>query len=212
MSTVVPAPPAAAGPEPGAAPPARRARKRFILIGFGIGILAVVLFGLFTSLGTSPSSSPAPHAGGRVPAFSAANVGPVGGPTVTVSAGGNHGAPTVLVFFGAWCSACLGELPPLAAAVQDQARSGGPLAKVRVLGVDTLDSAATGRAFIAKEGVRFPVASDPDGQITSGQFYFRGDPYAVFVKGDGTITDVVAGPMTPAAFTAAERALIPSGS
>ena len=59
----------------------------------------------------------------------------------------------------------------------------------------------------------FPVAPDPDADITSGLFYFKGDPYTVFVNGDGTINKIVIGAqLTPASFTADERALIPSGT
>ena len=59
----------------------------------------------------------------------------------------------------------------------------------------------------------FPVAYDPDVTVTSGLFYFEGDPYAVFVDGDGTISKIVRGDvLTPASFTADERALIPSGT
>ena len=49
--------------------------------------------------------------------------------------------------------------------------------------------------------------------ITSGLFYFDGDPYAVFVNGDGTIARIVRGAvLTPSSLTADERALIPSGT
>ena len=53
------------------------------------------------------------------------------------------------------------------------------------------------------------MAYDPDTTVTSGLFYFRGDPYAVFVKGDGTIQKIVAGAqLTPSSLTADERALL----
>jgi hypothetical protein len=61
--------------------------------------------------------------------------------------------------------------------------------------------------------VTFPVAYDPDIAITSGLFYFDGDPYAVFVNGDGTISKIVRGDvLTPTMLTADEQALIPSGT
>jgi len=69
------------------------------------------------------------------------------------------------------------------------------------------------KPFMSAEGVRFPVASDPQADITSGLFYFKGDPYTVFVKGDGTISRIVIGAQLDAStFTADERALIPSGT
>ena len=59
----------------------------------------------------------------------------------------------------------------------------------------------------------FPVAYDPDVAITERRLRLHGDPYAVFVNGDGTISAIVAGRRSHAAgFTADEEKLIPSGS
>ena len=213
-----PGQPPAPGPGSAARPETRPARKRFILVGFGIGILVVVLVGLLTGIGSghgSPGSGSGgqPQAGDPVPSFSAANIGPVGPRQLHVPSGGvSNGTPAVLLFFGAWCSACRSELPPLASAVTRQDQTHGPLSQIRVIGVDTLDSSSTGKDFIRSEGVGFPVASDADASITQGTFHFRGDPYTVFVKADGTISKVVIGAqLSPATFTADERALIPSG-
>jgi cytochrome c biogenesis protein CcmG/thiol:disulfide interchange protein DsbE len=199
-----------AAPAPGTVP--RKPRKIFLLVGI---LLAVALgIFLFTGLGTSPSSSGAPHEGGPVPSFSASNIGPVGAAQVSVPAGGGgNGTPAVLLFFGAWCTSCRQELPPLTAAVRRQDSAGGALARIRVIGVDSFDGAATAKSFMAHVGVRFPVASDPQAAITSGLFYFKGDPYTVFVKGDGTISKIVIGAQLSASdFSADERALIPSGT
>jgi hypothetical protein len=95
--------------------------------------------------------------------------------------------------------------------VQQQDNAGGALAKIRVIGVDSEDSVGSAKSFIKSAGVTFPVAYDPDTTVTSGLFYFRGDPYAVFVQGDGTIARIVAGAqLTPSSFTADERALLPA--
>jgi cytochrome c biogenesis protein CcmG, thiol:disulfide interchange protein DsbE len=190
----------------------RKPRKIFLVIGI---VLAVVLgIFLFTGLGTSQGSTGAPHEGGPVPSFSRQNVGPVGGTQVSVPAdGGGHGRPSVLLFFGNWCPSCHQELPPLAAAVRAQDKAGGRLSHIRVIGVDSEDSVSSAQSFIHSAGVSFPVAYDPDVTVTSGLFYFEGDPYAVFVNGDGTIKKIVAGAqLTPSSFTADERALIPSAS
>jgi peroxiredoxin len=197
---------------PDAPPMVRRPRKRFIVIGLGIGILIIVLVGLTTSIGTNPSTTSAPREGGPVPSFTRQNLGPTGSPQVSVPAdGGSSGTPAVLLFFGNWCTACHQELPPLAAAVQQQDKAGGELAGVRVIGVDSEDSVGSAKSFIKSAGVTFPVAYDPDTTVTSGLFYFRGDPYAVFVRGDGTIGRIVAGAqLTPSSFTADERALLAS--
>jgi thiol-disulfide isomerase/thioredoxin len=202
-----PAPDAGSGADPDPAPAPRKPRKIFLLIGtvvaVGLGI------GLFTSIGNGPNAGGA-REGSAVPPFTRQNIGPVGAPQVSVPA---DGTPTVLLFFGNWCTACHQELPSLAAAVRAQDKAGGALARIRVVGVDDLDSSSSAKAFIESTGVTFPVAYDPDASVTSGTFYFDGDPFAVFVNGDGTIDRIVRGDvLTPSSFTADERALIPSGT
>jgi peroxiredoxin len=204
------APVPVAGAAPGPAP--RKPRKIFLLVG---GVLAVVLgVFLFTGLGTSQNTSGAPHEGGQVPSFTASNIGPVGPSQVSVPAdGGGNGTPAVLMFFGAWCTSCKQELPPLTAAIRRQDEVGGSLARIRVIGVDSFDGTSAAQSFMSAEGVRFPVAADPQADITSGLFYFKGDPYTVFVRADGTISKIVIGAQLNAStFTSDERALIPSGT
>jgi peroxiredoxin len=215
MTDVTPPDPASSpAPEAETAPVARPPRKRFILIGLGIGLLIILLIGLLTSIGTSSTTTSAPREGGPVPSFSGDNLGPTGSSRVSVPAdGGGNGTPAVLLFFGAWCASCHQELPPLAATVRKQDQAHGALSRIRVIGVDSFDKTSTAESFIDATGVSFPVASDPGAGITSGLFYFDGDPYAVFVNGDGTIARIVRGAvLTPSSFTADERALIPSGT
>lgn len=206
--------PAPSGPvsAPGGTPPlpVRPPRKRFILIGLGIGLLIILIVGLTTSVGTNPTTAPAPRVGGPLPSFTRPNVGPSGSAQVSVPGDGvGSGTPAVLLFFGNWCPSCHQELPPLAAAVRAQAKAGGALAHVRVIGVDSEDAVGRAKSFIKAAGVTFPVAYDNDASVLSGLFYFRGDPYAVFVDGDGTIDKIVRGDvLTPSSFTADERALL----
>lgn len=212
------------GPGPGDGPgdgevegEVRKPRKVFLILGIVLALIIGVF--LFTSLGTSsPSgsgstgSSSAPNVGDPVPSFTSQNVGPAGGSSVSVSAR-RGGRPTVLLFFGNWCPSCHQELPGLAAAVRSQDSAGGALAGIRVVGVDSEDTVANAKSFIHDSGVTFPVAYDPNVNITSGLFYFTGDPYAVFVRRDGTIARIVRGDtLTASSLTADERALIPSGT
>ena len=189
----------------------RKPRKIFLVVGVVLA-LALGVF-LFTGLGTSQGSTGPPHEGGPVPSFTRQNVGPVGGVRVTVPAdGGGNGTPAVLLFFGNWCPSCHQELPSLAAEVRQEAAAGGPLARIHVIGVDSEDARSSAQSFIKSSGVTFPVAYDPDISITSGLFYFTGDPYAVFVRGNGTIDRIVRGDvLAPSSLVADERALIPSG-
>jgi peroxiredoxin len=145
-----------------------------------------------------------------VPSFSSVNLNGAGSVTVSAAV---HGTPTVLLFFGNWCPSCHQELPPLAAAVRSQRSTGGTLSRIRVIGVDSEDKVGSAKSFIRSSGVTFPVAYDPNLTILSGDFYFEGDPNAVFINGNGKINKIVNGDqLTPATFTADERALTPSGS
>lgn len=209
--------------QPGQPMEPRKPRKVFLVVGVVIAVVLGVF--LFTSLGTSngPSGGSgsgsggggggAPVVGGAEPTFSRTNVGPIGGSEVSVSPSATDGKPTVLLFFGNWCPSCHQELPPLAAAVHSQDQAGGSLSHIRVVGVDSEDTVAHAKSFIHSAGVTFPVAYDYDTSVTEGLFYFTGDPYAVFVKANGKIAQIVRGDvLTPSSFTADERALIPSGT
>ena len=191
----------------------RKPRKIFLVVGIVLALIIGIF--LFTGLGTSNgsgSTGSAPQTGDPVPSFTSQNIGPVGGSSVSVSAR-RGGQPTVLLFFGNWCPSCHQELPPLAAAVRSQDGAGGALAGIRVVGVDSLDKISKAKSFVHDSGVSFPVAYDPNVDVTSGLFYFTGDPYAVFVQADGTIAKIVAGDvLNPSSLTADERALIPSGT
>lgn len=197
----------------------RKPRKIFLVVGIVLALIIGVF--LFTSWGTSDGSGTtgsgsgsgsAPSVGDPVPSFTSRNIGPSGGSSVSVSAR-RGGQPTVLLFFGNWCPSCHQELPPLAAAVRSQAGAGPGLSGIRVVGVDSEDTVGNAKSFIHDSGVTFPVAYDPNVDITSGLFYFTGDPYAVFVRGDGTIAKIVRGDvLTPSSLTSDERALIPSGT
>jgi peroxiredoxin len=192
--------------EPGVGPPApRKPRKIFLLIGCAVAVALGI--GLFTGLGTSPTSNSAPRVGGPVPAFTTSRLNGTGSVTSAT------GSPTVFLFFGNWCEACHAELPPLAATVRRQRAAHGALSGVQVIGIDNEDDVDRADAFIKSSGVTFPVGYDPNLAITEGDFYFRSDPEAVFVDASGTINRIVIGQtLTPGSFTADERDLIPSGS
>jgi peroxiredoxin len=191
---------------PAVAPQPRKPRKIFLVIG--LAAAAALAVGLFTSVGTKKGSGP-PRVGAPVPSFTGSRVNGSGSVQL---ARGEDGSPMVILFFGRWCSICHSELPPLANVVRRQASGGGALSRVQVIGVDSEDTLSNAKSFVKSTGVTFPVAHDPNLAITSGAFYFEGDPHAVFVNGNGTISRIVGSALSPAQFTADERALTPSGS
>jgi peroxiredoxin len=174
------------------APSPRRPRKAFLIVG--LVAAAGLAIGLFTGVGTGGTAS-RPVVGGPAPTFSLPRLGGTG--TVgTPTNGGGNGHPAVLLFFGNWCPSCHTELPALASAIHTQQQSGGPLARVQVIGVDDFDRTADAQAFIQSSGVTFPVGFDPTAVVTNGLYYLPGDPAAVFIEGNGTISAIKYGPIT----------------
>ena len=112
-----------------------------------------------------------------------------------------------MLFFGNWCPQCHSELPPLAAAVRAGRAQHGPLSHVSVIGVDDFDSKSAASSFIRSSGVSFPVGFDTVADVTNGLYYFPGDPAAVFIDGNGTITAIREGPLSPAQLQALAKQL-----
>jgi thiol-disulfide isomerase/thioredoxin len=173
----------------------RHRRHRVIALAMA-GTVAVVLgIGLLTTIGTSGKDGP-PHAGGTAPAFSLSGLN-VAGRVGTPMSGGGGGKPVVLLFMGDWCTVCHGEIPPLAAKVKQLRADRGTLSQLAVIGVDSEDTLSDALSFIRTSGVTFPVGDDASAHVMSGLYGFEGDPYAVFIEGNGTIMTIHPGPLSP---------------
>ena len=96
--------------------------------------------------------------------------------------------PGVLIFFASWCTPCKGEMPKVATYVRTH-----DLGSVRVIGVDANDKLSSGRSFVRRDGVDFPVVFDANGDVTGGVFGFLNLPETVFVDAKGVITGVYYG-------------------
>ena len=64
---------------------------------------------------------------------------------------------------------------------------------VEVLAVDALDERESAQAMIRKDDVKFPVAFDPNGVVTTGVFGFGQFPESVFVNSEGVVEKVYYG-------------------
>jgi thiol-disulfide isomerase/thioredoxin len=120
------------------------------------------------------------------------------------------GSATVVLFFANWCSICHGELPALARTVKDQEESDGPLSKIQVIGVDSLDLAGNADDFVKSSGVTFPVGFDGSAEVMSSKYDLYGPPYAFFIASDGRVVTVKASTLTPKVLVADEKRLVTS--
>ena len=169
-------------------------------------VVAVLAFGLFTSVGTSTADGP-PHVGGTAPTFSLAGLN-VAGAVGTPGSGGGDGKPVVLLFMGDWCTVCHTEIPPLAAKVKDLRSGGGALSHLAVVGVDSADTLSDAQSFVKASGITFPVGNDASAHVMNGVYGFEGDPYAVFIEGNGTIMTIHPGSLSPSQFVRLARRLL----
>ena len=156
-----------------------------------IGVVLVA--GVWVALTAVTTQAPT-----KVHPFSLPRLGP--GPRVTVplvGEGAHH--PVVLTFFASWCTVCHSELPAVAR-VARQAQQAGD--KVRFVGIDGNDAAASGMAFARRAGVDFPVGRDYESVIAPTVFGVQGYPATVFIDGRGDIVSTVRGAISVSALRA----------
>lgn len=91
------------------------------------------------------------------------------------------GRPLLLWFWAPTCSVCRREAPMIA---ELAARLEG---RAAVQGVAWSGDEASFQAFVDEFGFGFPSISDPDGAVFA-HFGITGQPAAVFVRADGSIT------------------------
>lgn len=82
------------------------------------------------------------------------------------------------------------------------------LSTLAVIGVDSEDSLSDARAFLAASRVSFPVGDDNSAHVMNQVYGFEGDPYAVFIEGNGTILTIHPGALSPSQFVSLEHRLL----
>jgi thiol-disulfide isomerase/thioredoxin len=192
--------------EPAARVTASHRRSRVVPIILISAVAIALGLGLFTSFGASTASGP-PQAGGTAPAFSLSGLN-VASRVGTPQTGGGDGKPVVVLFMGDWCAICHSEIPPLAERIKALRSDHSALGHLAVIGVDSEDTLSDALSFIKSSGVTFPVGDDGTAHVMNGLYGFEGDPYAVFIEGNGRIMTIHPGPLSPSQFVTLERRLL----
>lgn len=151
---------------------------------------------VFTGLLTAPLLGWAQHAG---------HVGDraapmVGNPAITfelksldgqpIGLAAFRGKPLVINFFATWCDPCREEMPLINELAGRGAKDG-----YSVLGIAVEDTRAAIVEYVREAKLNFPVALDLNSTVRRSYRIF-GPPATFFIDHQGTIRDIVLGPMT----------------
>ncbi len=161
-------------------------RKRLSIgIGSTIAVIAVVVVSILTGAHvTTNNGEPTSNLVGKtVASFSLSGLERG---TVVAPWKSHHAA--VLIFFASWCGPCQGEMPEVASYLRHHDEG-----SIRVIGMDAGDSRAAAKSFVAKSGVTFPVAFDPNDTVTTGIFQFATVPETAFVTSNGVVNQIYFG-------------------
>lgn len=132
--------------------------------------------------------SVSPLTGYRVPPFSL----PSFSNSKLISLADYQGKPVLINLWASWCPPCQAETPDL---VKAYAKYGD---KVQFIGVNltSQDSLPDVTAFMAKYGIKYPIAMDTKGTVAQ-QYQAMSIPTSIFVNRQGIIVDRYVGEISP---------------
>lgn len=160
--------------------------RLLIAIGSALAVVAIVVVSILTGghVTNGPNGQPTSKlVGESVASFSLSGL-----QSGKVESPWNSHHASVLIFFASWCTPCKAEMPKVAKYLRHHNEG-----SIRVLGVDALDERGAAKSFVISSGVTFPIAFDPNGNVTTGVFNFRTVPETVFVNAKGVVTQVYFG-------------------
>jgi thiol-disulfide isomerase/thioredoxin len=167
-------------------PSRRRPSPKTLYIAAGsaaviaIVVVSILTGGKVTSNGDEPTSK---LVGTSVASFSLKGL-----ESGTVKAPWKSHHAAVLIFFASWCGPCQGEMPKVAKYLRHHNEG-----SILVIGIDARDARANAKSFVKKSGVTFPIAFDPNGDVTTGIFQFVTVPETAFVTGKGVVNQIYFG-------------------
>jgi cytochrome c biogenesis protein CcmG/thiol:disulfide interchange protein DsbE len=140
--------------------------------------------------GTTGGLIPAPQKGFLAPDFALETAE---GKTIRLSE--LRGQPVVLNIWASWCGPCRAEMPALQRVYQAYQAQG-----LEILGLNSTaqDDRQLAQAFVAEQGLTFPILFDTQGEATR-LYAVRALPTTYFIDAQGVIQEVVTGgPMAEA--------------
>ena len=153
--------------------------RSLIVVAAAAGVVALLAFGLLSkgsarpAIGEAAPDTPLPRLEG-------------GG---TESLRDYRGRWVLVNFWASWCAPCRTEAPALE---RFQRRHGGP--RFTVLGIDTQDLSADGRAFVRRHGLTYPQLRDGDGAAAE-EYGTTGVPESFLVDPRGRVRLLALGPV-----------------
>jgi peroxiredoxin len=102
-----------------------------------------------------------------------------------------RGKPLMINFFASWCDPCREEMPLINQLATQAGKDG-----YAVLGIAVEDTRAAVIQYAHEAKLVFPIALDLNSTVKRAYRIF-GPPATFFIDGQGTIRDVVIGPITP---------------
>jgi peroxiredoxin len=109
----------------------------------------------------------------------------------SVGLGSFRGKPLLINFFASWCDPCREEMPLINELATKAGKDG-----YGVLGIAVEDTRAAVMQYAQEAKLVFPIALDLNSTVKRAYRIF-GPPATFFIDGQGTIRDVVIGPITP---------------
>jgi peroxiredoxin len=152
-----------------------------IIVGSLAAVAVIALVSVLTGGHVKNGQAVSPLVGTSIKVIKARGV-----TTTSVESPWADGHPTVMIFFGSWCTICHSEMPKIETYLRSH-----DVAPVSVFGDDNNEPLSDAQAFVKKLGLTFPVASDPNNSISVGVFGFSfGDPETVFLNKRGVVKEV----------------------
>ena len=102
-----------------------------------------------------------------------------------------RGKPVVLNFFASWCDPCRDEMPLI-----NEIATGGDKGGYQVIGIAVEDTRAAVLQFSEEAKLAFPIGLDLN-SIVKRAYRIFGPPATFFIDAQGTVRDIVLGPVTP---------------